>query len=65
MTKKHFIALATMIKDFNEHEQTEPFTAEQLGLIADFFRNYNPSFNRQRWLDYIDGKCGPNGGKVE
>ena len=32
--------------------------------IADFCRSQNPRFNRDRWLDYIAGECGPNGGAV-
>lgn len=25
----------------------------------------NPRFNRSRWLAYINGECGPNGGAVK
>jgi hypothetical protein len=32
-------------------------------VLADFCRTQNPRFDRERWLDYIAGKCGPNGGK--
>jgi hypothetical protein len=31
--------------------------------LADFCQSQNPRFDRARWLDYIAGKCGPNGGK--
>lgn len=31
--------------------------------LADFLRGNNPNFDRQRWLDYVAGKSGPNGGK--
>lgn len=30
--------------------------------LADFCARQNPAFKRQLWLDYIEGKCGPNGG---
>jgi hypothetical protein len=33
--------------------------------LADFCKAQNPNFNRDRWLDYIAGKCGKNGGKVK
>lgn len=32
--------------------------------LADFCIEQNGRFNRHRWLDYIKGECGPNGGKV-
>jgi len=64
MTKKHFIELADHIRTFNNREAV-PFTQEQIGELADFCKFQNPRFDRQRWLDYIDGKCGPNGGKIE
>lgn len=37
------------------------FTVE---MLADFCASTNPRFNRQRWLDYVAGKCGPSGGKL-
>lgn len=30
--------------------------------LADFCVIQNPRFNRERWLAYIAGECGPNGG---
>lgn len=38
------------------------FCADQVETLADFCQSANPNFNRQRWLDYIAGDCGPNGG---
>jgi hypothetical protein len=61
MSKKHFIALADAIKK----NQYVHFTDVQLGFLADFLKSQNPRFNADRWLDYIAGKCGPNGGKVK
>jgi hypothetical protein len=65
MTKKHFIALADAIKEANK-EQVEGsplvFELESLDALADFCQSQNPSFNRDRWFDYIAGRCGPNGG---
>ena len=64
MTKKHFIALADHIRIFNRHED-EPFTARQLKELACFCQYQNPQFNQERWLDYIAGECGPNGGTIK
>jgi len=68
MTKKHFIALADAIRDHNQtadpYTTGEPFTNSQLGLLADFCEESNPRFNRARWLGYIAGTNGKNGGKV-
>ena len=36
--------------------------SDLLDVIADFCANQNPHFNRARWLGYIAGTCGPNGG---
>jgi hypothetical protein len=65
MTKKHFIELADAIKDYNCEGQHDNFTPRQLYALAFFCEQQNPNFNRERWLDYIAGKCGANGGKVK
>lgn len=62
MSKKDFIALADAIRTHNEHNAL-PFGQEQLETLATFCAQQNPNFKRDRWLDYIAGKCGPNGGK--
>ena len=64
MTKNHFIALADAIRDHNEYESPPTFGDGHLEVLADFCASQNPAFNRQRWLDYVAGKCGPNGGKI-
>jgi hypothetical protein len=72
MTKKHFIALANTIREYNEAafkpgtNTVSPlqFSHTQLMVLADFCQASNPRFNRERWLSYIAGKCGKNGGKV-
>jgi hypothetical protein len=63
MTKKHFIALADTIKEANGRGQT--FTYSQLGILAGFCASVNPKFNPRLWVDYIEGKCGSNGGTVK
>lgn len=67
MTKQHFIALADAIREHNRLSNqagtvAPMFKDEQVTTLANFCQSQNPRFNRSRWLDYIDGKCGPNGG---
>ena len=64
MSKKHFIQLADMIRRVN----AEPFGRGifrriQILALAQFCASQNPAFDRARWLAYIAGECGPNGGK--
>lgn len=62
MSKKDFIALADMIRSgFSQ----DPFTARQIQALAAWCSAMNPRFNRELWMDYIAGKCGPSGGKVK
>jgi len=64
MTKRHFIALA----DILAAQKPGLFIGEWEALrdsLADFCKQQNPRFKRQLWLDYIDGKCGPSGGKLK
>ena len=73
MTKKHFIALADTMKYQKPCQIAKPKGyADRLETwqniingLADFCASQNPNFNRERWMDYIDGKCGSNGGKVK
>jgi len=75
MTKKHFIALANMLK--HTKPSTREFDPKQADFIhgqltlwedlrevlAEFCASQNPHFNRERWLAYIADECGPNGGR--
>jgi hypothetical protein len=66
MSKKHFIALADRIREANSGMliNGQPiFTWDALEALADFCQSQNPRFNRERWLGYINGTNGPNGGK--
>lgn len=71
MSKKDFIALADAIREHNvTHRPEAPysedaqFTDGQIKTLADFCREQNPRFMRERWLGYIAGECGPNGGSI-
>jgi hypothetical protein len=69
MSKKHFIALADKIKEHNALTHCgvpiTPFTEDQIDALADFCRSQNSDFNEDRWLDYIAGRCGKNGGAIK
>ena len=57
MSKKHFIALADHIR------LSGLFSEKQIESLADYCQSQNPRFNRERWIAYIRGECGPNGGR--
>jgi len=60
MSKRHFIELADMIRENREH-----FNQEAIDALAKWLKGQNPAFMPGRWFDYIDGKCGPNGGAIK
>jgi hypothetical protein len=68
MSKKDFIALADSIKAQIARELAypgavqRPFTFGQIQELADFCAAQSPAFNRERWLGYIAGTNGKNGG---
>jgi len=63
MTKKHFIALADVIKNHNDdargvfgvNANRLIFQPEQIHSLANFCAEQNPKFDRDRWLGYIAG----------
>lgn len=57
MSKKHFIALADFIKSTPALNNPDVID----GLTA-FCAEQNPNFNATRFINYIAGLCGPNGG---
>ena len=63
MSKKHFIALADAIKTANYFPDSPVFSQEAIKALADFCQSQNSDFKRERWLKYIAGECGKNGGK--
>lgn len=60
MTKKDYIALADIIRDTGH----DNWSSEQVSAIANYCESQNPNFSKSRWIGYIHGECGPNGGKV-
>lgn len=65
MSKKHFIELADMIRDYNRSGETAGFDACHVEALADFCASQNSNFKRDRWLEYIAGNCGKNGGAIK
>lgn len=73
MTKKHFISLADTVRRlraayYTQHPASElahernKIVAVITSELADWCKDHNREFNRQRWLDYVAGDCGPSGG---
>lgn len=72
MSKKDFIALADAIKDHNRiashpanRDNMPRFDVYHLEVISQFCKSQNSNFMRDRWFDYINGECGPNGGAIK
>ncbi len=59
MSKKDFIGLADALRPSYRAGALRKMDAE---AVADFLADNNPLFKRERWLDYLAGVCGPNGG---
>ena len=68
MPKKHFIELADALRRQKPADHLDPNKREQwdqdVKAIADVCASVNLAFNRGRWMDYIEGRCGPSGGKI-
>lgn len=62
MSKKHFIHLAELVRCANLNEPGR-FSDSAIRLLADWCASENSRFNRDRWLAFIRGECGPNGGR--
>ncbi len=64
MSKKDFIRLADVIRTHNQSGEESYFWETQINLLADFCAASNPGFKRERWIGYIAGTNGPNGGRL-
>lgn len=61
MTKRDFIFLADVLK--KHRAATLSTTADEVvEVLADALAAEYPLFKEDRWLDYIAGRCGKNGG---
>jgi len=61
MSKKNFVALANYLSDTANY--CEAFTPKQIEHLANFCHSQNPAFKKERWLGFIAGTNGQNGGK--
>ena len=64
MTKKHFIALADTLRDY-ETETGEQLPDKLISAIGVFCKHQNDNFSFCRWSDYLRGLCGPSGGAIK
>jgi hypothetical protein len=68
MSKQDFIALADTIREANQQDEranvSVTFKARTIEKLADFCQLQNPRFMRSRWLGYIRGENGKNGGAI-
>jgi hypothetical protein len=63
MSKRNFINLADAIRTLiTSDDGSSVEMAAVIETLADFCQSQNPNFKRERWLDYVAGNCGPNGG---
>lgn len=73
MTKKQCFKLADIVRETkpkfrDEDRNCSDVTAslqqwdDMRDELADFCAQQNAKFNLRNWLDYIEGKVGPNGG---
>jgi hypothetical protein len=80
MSKKHFIALADVLRDTKPRTRNTAKDKPEEWLkagsaaaqwdimrdaLANFCQSQSPNFNRSRWLGYINGERGPSGGEIK
>ena len=69
ITKNDIIRIADVIKDLSPTDDKYKniiTTPMEIALeFADMLEQGNPNFKRQRFLEYVEGVCGPNGGLVK
>ena len=66
MTKQNFISLAEAVRTHNviaKHGNASSFTEDHLETLVSFCKQQNPAFMASRWLGYVNGENGPNGGR--
>lgn len=70
MSKGDYIALADAIREHNAVDTKVHgghicrFTEDEIKALADFCQSRSPKFMRERWLGYIAGTNGKNGGEI-
>lgn len=71
MTKKDFIELADTMRPVLKMRDEDggdgggnEVRAQVIAALCTFCRSQNPRFMRDRWVDYLNGECGPYGGRL-
>ena len=57
------IALADWVREHKGY--SNGFNQATIDSLANFCQSQNGNFKRDRWIAYINGECGKNGGKVK
>ena len=72
MSKQDFIELADTIRRelcgfrMVYDAQTPDVSVQKVvEVLAAFCKRQNYAFKKERWIDYIAGECGPNGGAIK
>lgn len=63
MSKREFIELADLII-YERGFGWDRWKDVNVESLAKFCKQSNSRFNKVRWLAYINGECGPNGGAI-
>lgn len=63
MSRREFIELADLII-YERGFGRDRWKDVNVESLAGFCQRANNRFNKVRWLAYIDGECGPNGGAI-
>jgi hypothetical protein len=61
MRKKELIAFGHWLR---ENRVAFGFSVSQIEWIADYLSTRNARFHRERWVGFVYGRNGPNGGRV-
>ena len=64
MTSKDFVALADAIRPLGVNEW-QGKNWPLIEALCGFCKQQNPRFDRERFIGYLRGECGPRGGKVK
>jgi hypothetical protein len=62
ITKKELIAIGGFMKE--KVGTPDQFTIQQVHDMATFLRTRNQRFDRAKWIGFVTGANGPNGGKI-
>jgi len=62
MTKKDFIVLADTLR---ANYRAGKVHDDVINDLLNFCKQQNQNFMCDRWLSYLRGDCGPNGGKIK